>query len=95
MTQLKYLNVVLTVIAAVLIGLLLSTTTSNRWSVVESLSAQGTSTTHNVAFSGVANPRKFFFWDQSTNTVYVYDDGGRIDAIYSVGKLGEPLTKQR
>lgn len=84
----KYTNFVLTAIALLLLAHLFIAPTS----IVPALSAQAG--TRNISFSGVANPRKLFFFDQTANMVYVYDDGGKIDAVYSVGRLGQPLTKQ-
>ena len=40
------------------------------------------------------NPNRFVFWDKSNRLIYVYDDDGELYQVWSVGKMGQVLTKR-
>jgi len=97
MDPMKYLNTVLTLIAVLLIVIVFGLAHSYSGALpspfVEPAFAQAQGN-QDVVFSAWFNPRRFIFWDKPNGLIYIYDDNGKIDATWIVGKMGEPLRKK-
>lgn len=98
MNSTRYLNALLTAIATLLLGILLvllgSRGSGISFDLVQPAFAQADQSTSDVVFHPWINPRRFVFWDRQNGLIYIYDDGGQLDATWVVGKLGERLTKR-
>ena len=94
----RYLNVILTVIAILLLVSVLARATdegASGFSVVRPAYAVTQQSVSDWVFFPVGNQgvRRLVIWDKSTNTVYDYKANGKLDNTWVITAPGEPIEK--